>query len=160
MQLVKRTTPHTKNIETGFGLIEVLVALLVFAGGVLGIASMQLNGLGMISNSNSLSVAVIAASDMADRMRANPIGVSNGAYDGISGSENLPSCSTTCTPDQIALIDAFRIKEELSNSLSDPTLTVSSVANDMFTISISWSEKIKQTSETKSHRFTFLPYNP
>lgn len=162
MQLIKPYSLTTAQVITqrGFGLIEVLVAILVFAGGVLGIASMQLNGLGMISNSNSLSVAVIAASDMADRMRANPLGVSNGAYNAITGAESLPSCSVNCTPEQVALMDAYRIKEGLSDNLSDATLTVNSVANDMYTISISWSEKVKQSSETKSHRFTFLPYNP
>lgn len=153
------TTCFYKTKAKGFGLIEVLVALLVFAGGVLGIASMQLNGLGMIANSNALSIAVLGANDMADRMRANPLGTEAGAYSAINGSENLPECSV-CTPQQIAQMDAYRIKEQLSANLSNAALSVANVGNDMYTISISWTEKVKQSSETKTHRFTFLPYNP
>ncbi len=153
---------HISRITTkvqGFGLIEVLVALLVFTGGILGIAAMQLNGLGMISNSNALSIAVLGANDMADRMRANPLGVDAGAYDAITGAESLPQCSA-CTPQQVAQMDAHSIKEQLSSNLSNSVLAVTSVGNDMYTVSVSWSEKVKLSSETKTHRFTFLPYNP
>jgi type IV pilus assembly protein PilV len=144
----------------GFGLLEALIAIVIFSGGVLGIASMQLNGLSMLSNSNALSTAVLGASDMADRMRANPQGVGGGAYDAITGGETAPACSTTCTPAQTALYDAHSIKKQLSSTLSDVTLSVTSVANDMYTIKVSWTEKVKNSTETKVHRFTFLPYKP
>ena len=159
MQLSHSNIRQNKTKVQGFGLIEVLVALLVFAGGVLGIASMQLSGLGMISNSNALSIAVLGANDMADRMRANPLGIEGGAYDAIDGAESLPEC-TSCTPQQIAQMDAYSIKQQLTDNLSNSTLGVTSVGNDLYTVSVTWTEKVKSSSETKTHRFTFLPYNP
>ena len=159
MQLSDSKRARSKTKAQGFGLIEVLVALLVFAGGVLGIASMQLSGLGMISNSNALSIAVLGANDMADRMRANPLGVDGGAYNAITGAETLPECSA-CTPQQVAQMDAYSIKQQLTDNLSNSTLAVASVGNDMYTVSVTWTEKVKSSSETKTHRFTFLPYNP
>lgn len=152
--------PINTSDNLGFGLLEVLIAIVVFSAGVLGVASMQLNGLSMLSNSNALSIAVLGASDMADRMRANPLGVASGAYNAITGSEQAPQCTPTCTPAQTALYDAYHIKTQLTQSLSDAQLSVTGVANGMYTVDVRWTEKVKNSLETKTHRFTFLPYNP
>ncbi len=63
-------------------MIELLVAVLVMAIGVLGISSMQM--LSMQSNRGALhrAEAVHLAYDMLDRIRANPLGTPVGqAYD-------------------------------------------------------------------------------
>lgn len=144
---------------SGFGMIEILIALVVFAGGILGIATMQLSGLGLLSNSNAINVAVLSASDMADRMRANPLGVEAGNYNNLKGTTSA-SCTTTCSPEQTALFDAYSVKQQLTENLISPTLEITSANDNLYTINITWSEKAKNSSEVKEHRFTFMPYNP
>lgn len=57
--------------NSGFSLIEVLVSILVLAGGVIGAAGMQLTALRTSQQSAIHSTALRLAADMADRMRAN-----------------------------------------------------------------------------------------
>ena len=159
MQLVLPLKTNTLFKNYGFGMIEVLIALIVFAGGVLAIAAMQLNGLGLLANSNAMNIAVISAGDMADRMRANPLGVEAGYYDNLKG-DITASCASICTPDQAALFDAFSVKQQLLENLILPKLEIINASNNLYTINISWQEKAKSTTQTKIHRFTFMPYNP
>ena len=55
----------------GFTLIEVMVAMVIFAIGMMGMASLQTVSLRTNYESNTRSQAVLLAYDMVDRMRAN-----------------------------------------------------------------------------------------
>lgn len=57
--------------NSGFSLIEVLIAILLLAGGVMGAAGMQLTALRTTQQSSFHTAAFQLASEMADRMRAN-----------------------------------------------------------------------------------------
>jgi len=57
--------------EDGFSLIEVLVAVLVLAVGLLGFAALQLSAISSGEEGYSRSQAMIVAQSLADRMRAN-----------------------------------------------------------------------------------------
>lgn len=59
------------KISAGFGLIEILVALLVLAIGLLGLASLQTTGLTQSSETRNRSQAILLADDMFERIRAN-----------------------------------------------------------------------------------------
>ncbi|WP_082354055.1 type IV pilus modification protein PilV [Marinagarivorans algicola] len=157
--VIRKGYMPARRLNFGFGMIEVLVSLVIFAGGILGIATMQLGGLGLLSNSNAMNVAVLSANDMADRMRANPLGVEAGSYNNIKGDTSA-NCDSLCSPEQTAVFDAYSIKQQLSQSLISPTLHVINASNNLYTIHISWVEKAKNTHTTKTHRFTFMPYNP
>lgn len=61
--------------QRGVSLIEVLVAMLIFSVGVLGIALMQIKGSQFSKQAGSRTVAVLQARSLADAMRANPAGV-------------------------------------------------------------------------------------
>ena len=166
MQLVLKH--YTLRQQQGFGMLEALISIVVFAGGILGIASMQLNGLSLLSNSNSLNVAVLAAADMADRMRANTFGLVDGHYMAITGNEADPACGANCTSEQIAQRDAFDVMIQLNETLNNPTLSVRGLFWGVYTIEITWVEKastqwgIGNTAPpaTQSHAFTFLPEAP
>ncbi|MEH6493748.1 type IV pilus modification protein PilV [Halopseudomonas sp.] len=56
----------------GFSLLEVLVAVLVLALGILGAASLQLSALRYQSGSLHATHASLLAQDMLERLRANP----------------------------------------------------------------------------------------
>ena len=100
--------------QRGFTLIEVLVAIIIFGAGLLGLARLQ-----ALSQENShkaylRSQAVFQTQDIADRMRANPQGVENGDYNNISasapGSAPTPNCLTAtsgCTPTELAAFDIW-----------------------------------------------------
>lgn len=106
-------SPHLGK-QTGFTLLEVLIAIVIFAIGLLGIASLQATGLRQTHNSTLRSVATEQAQAMADRMRANTTAVDAGTYD-LDGSTGkaMPTayldgvnCRTaTCTSDQLAVYD-------------------------------------------------------
>lgn len=95
---------------TGFSMIELLVAVLVMAIGVLGVAALQ-----MVSLQNNRAAlvraeAVTLAYDMMDRIRANPAGTPPGdAYDGLALDAvppDSPNClTTTCTAAQMVAFD-------------------------------------------------------
>lgn len=74
----------------GFTLIEVLIAIVIFSIGLLGIAGLQIAGMRFTHGSQLRSVATLQANSMADLMRANAFGVRNGCYD-------VPSPGTTCS---------------------------------------------------------------
>ena len=55
----------------GFGLIEVLVALLILAIGLLGMASLQTASLQQTTGSQARTQAIFLAEDLVERIRAN-----------------------------------------------------------------------------------------
>jgi type IV pilus assembly protein PilV len=58
--------------ESGSSLIEVLVALLVFSIGMLGLSALQLNALRGVSDSSQRTQSTWILQDIAERIRANP----------------------------------------------------------------------------------------
>ena len=57
--------------QTGFSLFEVLIALLVLSIGLIGLATLQAQGIRSNYSASSRSEATFLAADIADRMRAN-----------------------------------------------------------------------------------------
>ena len=68
---VTATGPRRAALAAGFTLIEVLIALLILAIGVLGIAALQFKGLRYSHDANLRSQINFLAWDIADRMRLN-----------------------------------------------------------------------------------------
>ena len=77
-------------------MIELLVAVLVLAIGVLGITALQMVSLQNNRGALFRAEAVQLAYDMMDRVRANPEGVPPGAaYDGLAAGD-APPAATDC----------------------------------------------------------------
>ncbi len=69
----QRTTDTPRPLRSaGFSIIEVLVALLVLAIGLLGLAALQAQGLRFNHDAYVRTQATHLASDIIDRMRVNP----------------------------------------------------------------------------------------
>lgn len=66
--------------DSGFTLLEVLIALLVLSIGLLGLAALQTSGLRANQMASMRTIATQLAYDMTDRMRANPLGVTANQY--------------------------------------------------------------------------------
>lgn len=69
-------TPCGRTCLTrGFSLVEVLVAVLVLTGGLLGLAALQATGLKATGSAQQTTLASLAAYDTIDRLRADPLSV-------------------------------------------------------------------------------------
>lgn len=77
--------------QRGATMTEVLVSLIILAGGVLGVSALVTTGLRVNMTSYLRTQAVIYSQDMSERMRANITGVLAGAYD-----EPDPALTASC----------------------------------------------------------------
>ena len=92
----------------GFTLLEVMIALVVFSFGLLALAALMAKGLQFNASALHRSYASSQAYDMADRMRANRIGIENDNYDSVSGAGTDPDCiDSGCTPAEMAQYDGW-----------------------------------------------------
>jgi type IV pilus assembly protein PilV len=84
----------------GFSLIEVLVAVLVLAIGLLGVAALQINATRANQSAELRSQASMLAYFMLDAMRANREAARAGSYNLTSMTCTLPSGGTLAQNDQ------------------------------------------------------------
>lgn len=119
-------TPHSSTAQSGFTLIEILVAVLVLSIGLLGLAGLQATALRNNTSASERSQATFLAYDIIDRMRANPSAFDAGNYDNAYGTAptGATNCQTTvasCTAAQMAAFDLDQWKCLLGNWTSDAT---------------------------------------
>src|SRR2546423_4602004 len=105
-----RRMPQRPAGPRGFTLIEMLVALVVLAVGMLGVAS--LFGISLHSGSSAITrmQAVNLATDLADRIRANRAAgdAPNNAYGGAAAINGCTgAAAVSCTPAQMAADDLY-----------------------------------------------------
>ena len=117
--------------SAGFTLIEVLVALLVLAVGVLGGASMQLHALRTRHESALLSDALELATTLAERMRANAVQMQQDdaanpylavQYDAVSEAAPLAPgvlcfAPARCSSFELASFDVYEFKQQIKTAL-------------------------------------------
>lgn len=108
--------------QQGFTLVEVLVTLVIFAFGMLGVAGLQIVSLAGMDSAQNRSLASLKAAEMGERMRANPLAV----YAGHAADHG--TCRTshysdrhetpgTCSSDQLAGDDLWDWNSELGARL-------------------------------------------
>ena len=132
------------NNDSGFTLIEVLIAVLVLSIGLLGLASLQMNALRNNQNSYYRTVATILANDFADRIRSNAAGVAANGYNAITRTSitTAPNCTAaTCSPSAIRDLDVAQWYTELGSQLPAGTATVTGAgAGTIFTVTVMWDD--------------------
>lgn len=86
-----------------------LIAVLIFAIGLIGLAGLLVVSTRSNQTAFSRTQLTFLASSMADRMRANPVGLWQGSYDSTSYpiTGTAPACdkTTACSPAQVAKRD-------------------------------------------------------
>jgi len=92
--------PRHLASSAGFSLIEVLVALVVLAFGLLGVAAIQINALKTNHSAAQRSQATMLAYLMLDAMRANDTAAKAGHYD-LDSSCEIPSATGTLAENDI-----------------------------------------------------------
>lgn len=115
-----------KGKQKGLSMIELLVAVLVLAIGVLGITALQMVSLQNNRGALFRAEAVQLAYDMMDRIRANPQGTPVGAaYDGLALSGAPPGAANcvaaNCSQAQMVDFDQAVWKCSLGGFHTDAT---------------------------------------
>lgn len=141
--------PFHARRQTGLTLIEVMVAVVVFSLGIVGLALMQMQGMHFSKDSNSRTQATILARDLADKMRANNEAASDGDYV-LAASATAPTTNTCsggspCTPAQIAQNDMADWLTRITSELPVGAGEVVSLGFDQYAIRVFWDEARNNT---------------
>src|SRR5439155_1501598 len=106
----------------GFTMVEMLVALVVLAVGMLGVASLFAISLHSGSSAITRMQAVNLAADIADRIRANRRAA--GAYGGAAADNScVGAAAVSCGPTQMAADDLYHWQRQLSQAIAGGTAT-------------------------------------
>lgn len=160
----RRPWPFPRR-TAGFSLLEVLIALMILSVGLLGLAGLQAFSVQNTHHAYLRTQAVLAAYDMADRMRANIKGVQAGSYDGATSASppSDPGCITSaggCGPSQLAAHDIRHWSMDVLTCGTCLPSGAGAVANNgdgTFNVNVSWSEREKNsTSGAASHSFLLV----
>jgi type IV pilus assembly protein PilV len=158
--------PHPISRNRGFSLVEVMVALVVTAVGLLGLAKMESLAVSSTAIASARSIAAIEAASLAAAMHANRgywsaglapasttitsiVGSAPAISDpGLSSAPpnncSVPGGAGTCTADQMAALDtqqwATGLQTLLPGSFSTITCTTVISTPVTCTIQIQWAE--------------------
>ena len=126
--------------QSGIGLIEILVALLILAIGVLGLTALQSTGLQNNRTAYMRTQATVLAYDIIDRMRANSAQANTGSYIVALGAASGTACTASCTPAQIATTDLIDWKGDLALQLpqGDGVITALAGTTNGYTVQVQW----------------------
>ena len=125
----------------GFSLVEVLIALIIMSVGMLGIAGLYVHSMQAGRTSLFRHHAVTLAGDVADRIRANPLG--GAAYVGGGADNNCVAGGVNCTAAEMAAKDVFLWAEQAEATLPDGEVTVeydNSAVPSTYRVTVTWRE--------------------
>ncbi len=119
--------------QQGLGLIEVLVAALLMAVGILGYAAMQVRTLQEATNAQHRMQALALAGDLIARVRANTGTAANSqpssdyfrnSYAGAVTAANCLNAITPCSASTMAQADVYAINQQLARLLPGADISV------------------------------------
>jgi type IV pilus assembly protein PilV len=142
------------RLQAGLSMIEVLVSLTIVAFGVLGLLGLQARALSFQRDSFDRRIAAEMVAQLAERMRANHLGLTGGLYAPPTASylhSTTPTpvlitpCAipTACTIPELAFRDWTQwIAEYRRRSPGSAAYTEWDLANDgrSITVSVAWPE--------------------
>ncbi len=120
MPVIHRPAKHrpAKKVCRGSSMIEVLVSMLILAGGILGMNALQTSSLKSNQNSYMRVLANTYALDMVERVRANSTGARLGSYNNPTPILNSNCLNTTgCSAAQMAAHDVSEWETLVSSNL-------------------------------------------
>lgn len=120
----------TRRRNQGFSLLEVLVAVVVFSVGLMGMAGLLMVSVRTNHSSYLRSQAGFLAQSMADRMRVNmPALWTNGYNLAYPVSGSAPACGTGCTIANVVTRDSVLWSRSLTQFLPAPTARINCALN-------------------------------
>lgn len=116
----------TRHVR-GVSLIEVMMAVLVFSVGLIGLSGLLIATFRSNQTGYQRTQAEFIAMSMADRMRANPLGVWAGGYNSTAYPlTGVQACTTAsaCTPTKLALRDQYLWSSQLKTFLPNASASI------------------------------------
>ena len=129
------TLHRTHSRPRGFSLLEVLIAILVFSFGLIGLAGLMIYSISSNHTAYLRTQATFLARNMADRMSANPVGMWAGNYNISSipaaGAAITTTCATGCPPATLATHDIEVWGRQLNTFLPAAAGTIACVTTGL-----------------------------
>jgi type IV pilus assembly protein PilV len=173
---------RSRQATAGFTMLEVLIAIVVIAFGLLGVAGLQVVALKNNQSASYRLTATTLANDMIDRVKTNAIGLIAGDYntpDVNAYTTQVAAClsSAGCTPQQLAQNDRFEWAQLVAaalpggrgivclDSTPDDGLNVAAPQCDgagttLYAVKIWWNDERNQAADpTRPLRFSWT-FNP
>jgi type IV pilus modification protein PilV len=142
--VVTKETSMLRSIQTtrGATLLEVMIALMIFSIGMLGLAALQVTGLRETGNSEKRTQATLVANDIIERMRSNITATTAGDYAAVNYAaidcatppatyceDDESSAATACSTTQMATFDAQLVYCQANKRLPSGSLSVACTDN-------------------------------
>jgi len=106
------------STSRGFTLLEVLIALVVFSLGMLGLAALMVMSVRTNHSAFLRTQASFLGQGMADRMRANPMAIWANTYNATyPATGTIPTCAAGCDTAALASRDKLLWSQQLTDQL-------------------------------------------
>ncbi|WP_313425929.1 type IV pilus modification protein PilV [Stenotrophomonas rhizophila] len=139
----RRHIPAHRNHQGGFTLLEVLIAIVVLAFGLLGFAMLQTMSVRFVQSANYRTQATNLAYDMTELMRSNRIQsawYTNATFAPGSRSATTTACTRT-TGDALTINDnVTRWQCQVVKALGANAGATVTLVNGVATVAITWSD--------------------
>lgn len=146
----KRVWPNVgTQKQRGFTLIEILVAMLVAAFGILGVVGMNATSIKLQADSANRSQAALYAQDIFDRMRANRVNAVAGRYNRTLKAAVPADNSTMANQD----LRTWMTNLQRGLPLGDAAINVNAIGDA--TVTIQWFERQNRGSAANNVSFVF-----
>lgn len=133
----------------GFTLIEILVAMLVAAFGILGVVGMNATSIKLQADSANRARSAMYAQDILDRMRANVDAAKAGQYDRVLG-EPVPAVTIPLANEDLS---AWMTNLQRGLPSADAAINVNAIGDA--TVTIQWFERENRGAAAGNQAFTF-----
>lgn len=115
----------SRERQTGIGMIEVLIAVLIVSIGFLGMAALQARALSTNNSAMARSMATVASYSILDAMRADIVNAKNGSYNVTVTADD---CADAAGSSALATSQLQAWCTELGQALGAVTTTTGTVA--------------------------------
>lgn len=136
-----------RKVQSGVGMLEVLISILLVSFTLFGLAGLQASTLRYQKIAHFRSLASLYSGEMADRVRANVAGAIAGHYNVAltsyaDGAGAMPVCSVVnlCTPAEVAALDIYQWRVNLALGMAGGWGEISGNVSDGFMIRVYFRE--------------------